>query len=204
MFNPSSEYRLNDLIKGYIEKNYNLYPRIHPSPQLYCDKWNKSIGCEYISRTKKHNDYKTLNKIVFERNFNKTFMSYDSMTIHLRLGDVLEFPYYLNLKCMNGCHWVRPLDFYKKLKIPKSVNNVYMVYNQSFRLSKKSINNIIYINNVKKIIESKNKKIIDYKGIDADDDFLFLTRSKYFVKSGGGFSNLAAIVGTSLYNNQVF
>tara|TARA_B100001989_G_C24539265_1_gene466517 strand:- start:375 stop:692 length:318 start_codon:yes stop_codon:yes gene_type:complete len=105
---------------------------------------------------------------------------------------------------MNGCHWVRPLDFYKKLKIPKSVNNVYMVYNQSFRLSKKSINNIIYINNVKKIIESKNKKIIDYKGIDADDDFLFLTRSKYFVKSGGGFSNLAAIVGTSLYNNQVF
>jgi hypothetical protein len=43
-------------------------------------------------------------------------MSYDSMTIHLRLGDVLEFPYYLNLKFMSGCRWVRPLDFYKNLK----------------------------------------------------------------------------------------
>ena len=98
MFNPSSEYRLGDLVKGYVEKNYKLYPNIHPNPQLYCEKWTKSIGCEYINKTKKHNDYDTLKKIVFYRNINKTFTSYDSMTIHLRLGDVLEFPYYLNIK----------------------------------------------------------------------------------------------------------
>ena len=105
---------------------------------------------------------------------------------------------------MDGCRWVRPLNFYKTLKIPNTVTHIYMVYNESFRLQRISYNNIKYKNEIKKIFEYKNKTVITYKGIDADDDFLFLTRSKYFVKSGGGFSKLAAIVGKSLYNNKVF
>ena len=204
MLNPSSDYRLGDLVNGYIGKHHKLYPDFHPNPNIYCKKWSGSIGCEYISKTNKNNDYKTLKKIVLKRNENKTFLSNDSMTVHLRLGDVLTFKYYLNKNCINECRWVRPLDFYRKLKIPKSVNFIYIVCNESFRLKMKTHNNIVYKNEVIKILKNKNKTIFEYKGKYADDDFLFLTRSKYFVKSGGGFSKLAAIIGKELYNNTIY
>jgi hypothetical protein len=35
MFNPLSEYRLGDLIKGYTEKKYNLYTPDY-TPDLKC------------------------------------------------------------------------------------------------------------------------------------------------------------------------
>lgn len=204
MLNPSSDYRLGDLVNGYISKNHKLYPTYHPNPNIYCKKWKESIGCEYISKTNKKNDYETLKKIVLRRNQNKTFLSNDSMTVHLRLGDVLSFQYYLKRNCMHGCRWVRPLEFYRKLIIPKSVKSIYIVCNESFRLKEKTRNNIIYKNEVIKILKSKNKKVLEHKGKDADDDFLFLTRSKYFVKSGGGFTELAALIGKELYNNTIY
>ena len=40
-------------------------------------------------------------------------------------------------------------------------------------------------------------------GTDADDDFLFMTRSRNFVKAGGTFSTLVAKIVQS-YNNKVF
>ena len=204
MLNPSSDYRLGDLVNGYISKNHKLYPKIHPDPNIYCKKWEKSIGCEYILKTNKSNDYETLKKIVSKRNENKTFLSNDSMTVHLRLGDVLSFEYYLKRNCMHGCRWVRPLEFYIKLPVPKSVKTIYIVCNESFRLQRKTRNNIFYKNEIIKIFKKKNKTIIEHKGKDADDDFLFLTRSKYFVKSGGGFTKLAAFIGKELYNNTIY
>ncbi len=117
MLEPSREYRLGDLVIGYIDKYHKRYPSKHPSRETYCTKWPDSIGCEYIRLCHNNMNTSAFKSIIMRRNANKTFGSDRAATLHLRLGDVMQFQYYLNLGCNITCRYVRPISFFQKIGI---------------------------------------------------------------------------------------
>ena len=82
------------------------------------------------------------------------------------------------------------LRFYILQNIKKyDITNVEII--TGFHNSKKYQKSIVYINAIKNIFDFKYKTRV-ISGRSPDYDFAYMSNSKYFVKSGGGFSRLIA------------
>ena len=179
-------YRLGDIIKG--EKWRRSLGDYHKK----C--FPNSIAVEYMRRTDYSYDYKVLGDIIGGI---PLYPSKNTLIIHLRCGDVLEkSPYsvseHLNseLRYKNGIYYVKPRSYYNRIlqNIKKyDITNVEII--TGFHNSKKYPKSIVYINAIKYMFDFKYKTRI-ISGRSPDYDFAYMSHSKYFVKSGGGFSRL--------------
>lgn len=204
MIEPSRNYRLGDLVSGYIDRGHIQNPERNPSSHFFCENWPDSIGCEYVLslNSTKNTKLVVFKHIIEKRNQNATFLKNDVVVVHLRLGDVLDLPYYRYKRVSIGRMYVRPLTYYLNLKIPKSVKYAYIVTNVSYRTYGKPVKSYEYFKNVTDILQARGLKVSCRHGKTPDEDFLFMTRAFYFVKSGGGFSNLVSHI-VRMYNHTV-
>lgn len=186
-------YRLGDTIRGQLKKRYDKDPLHNPCPSYICKHWPGSLGCSYQQRNSSYNNVKLLHEIMNltckgDTNANIT------MFVHLRLGDVLDLPYYINAGCVHiGCIWVKPLDHYKYVRIPKFVQNIQLIGNPEYRRGAFSLNNsYTYVSNITAIFETRGFNVTFLSHHNADDDLRRMACATYFMKSGGGFSLLAS------------
>tara|TARA_Y100000748_G_C15456584_1_gene473168 strand:- start:589 stop:1041 length:453 start_codon:yes stop_codon:yes gene_type:complete len=143
-----------------------------------------------------------LKNIVNKRNIHSSFLQNDTIVVHLRLGDVLDLPYYREKRNIARMY-VRPITFFRNLKLPTTVKTAFIVSNVSFRTYGIPWKSKEYLKNVTEILQSRYLHVVNYTGATPDDDFLFMTRAFYFVKSGGGFSNLVSHM-VRMYNHTVW
>lgn len=183
LFNGWKEYRLGDCVmdnkrwKDNLEKNhYHYFPN--------------SIASKYMKNTQLLKNLDLLFKIV--KTYENTTPD-DSIIIHLRVGDVLENPL-----------WSRHLEYptkiskfkilINKLNDDKNSLRKIVLVGGSHQNYKEYKNSEKYINSVKKIFKDNGFDVKLRFGNNPDDDFIYMSNAKHFVRSGtaGNFTYLIA------------
>ena len=183
------QYRCGDIIKS--NKHRNLLGKYHR------ECYPNSIAVEYMKRTQHEKDYNTLISIINSRTVKRPGRF--TLVVHLRCGDVLEkSPYSVeehlqkNRKYNNGLFYVKTRNYYNRiLSIVRNydIRNVEII--SYYHNSKRYPKSIEYITSVRNIFGQKYiTKIIS--GREPDFDLSYMSNSKYFVQSGGGFSRIIA------------
>lgn len=117
----------------------------------------------------------------------------DELVIHLRLGDAIEFKWYLTKNYINIIQ--NYIDTYKITKVTFCTafhygNNI----TQKLHLftNEKHENNKIRVTELfKHVLEKFPDLDVKVKSsTDIDEDFLYMVNATHFVKDNGGFSNL--------------
>ena len=180
-------YRLGDILKGYCIKNkeYKYINSIEEKyPNSIADKYLRNIQKININVVKK-----ILNEIKNKKKPNK-----NDIIVHLRLGDSLldfknnKFTY---LKYKHKTYAITLNKFEKTLKKLDNKKKIILVYGiHNIKEIKKKNLSKIYLLKIRKILKKYNFKFSERKDNNPDDDFYFMSNSKIFVKSGGGFSRI--------------
>jgi len=175
-------YRLADIVSGYFSRHYGKN-----STTFVCGKWPRSIGCEYLKTKKNVCD-------IIKKRSNYYNQTKDKLVVHLRLGDVLDWPYYIHKrKCSEkGCYYIHPISFYQQVNISKYIKNIEIISNPYYRYIPfyGSYKSIMYRDQVKKVFEKRGYNVTYRKSLSVDDDFLYMYNSINFLPGKGGFSNL--------------
>ena len=168
-------YELGDIIKGYIAKNDKFKFKNYPK------KFPNSIASKYIKEIKdlpsnqKWNNIDVLRKIT--QNNNSLGVS-----LHLRSGDVLG-----NYN-------------YKKKEFNRNHTRIYFYQPKVHK--KKDKNTKKYVKIIKDLIKKNDILVIDNSNGNPDEDFIKMSNSKIFIKSGGGFSRIISFLVKSR-NNEI-
>lgn len=181
------EYRLGDLFYGYLER------KGVPVREVFCDKWRGSIACEYAMRRRRSQDLDCLLSIVRERRGN--LPSNCTLVVHLRIGDVLDWDVYKRrFGCTQerGCNWVHPISYYSRVQVPPPICKVEIVGNPFYRTRGTSRNES----------EKYAARVISHFSTthpsrlltprSADEDFVYMSFSSFFLPSKGKFSRLVS------------
>ena len=174
-------YRLSDLVNGYWSRHFdgNL-------TEYVCHNWPSSIGCEY-ARTKR-----SICSIVRERTFQKPAAT--TLVVHLRLGDVLDWPYYRQHRRCNeqtGCYYVHPMSLYSKVPVPARVRHIELVGDENYRKTISGINSsLTYKHHVYRSFVNRNYSVSIRARHNADEDLVYMSNARFFLASKGGFSKL--------------
>jgi len=185
LFNGWDLYRLGDCVNQ----------RYVPGTKTYHQtQFPNSIATKYMNKTENDKDYDILYEIVKSY---KNITPQDVIIVHLRLGDVHEtygdggrltaskigIDYYTSTDKYNNI-----IENLKKHNIKKIV--LVGGCHRFFKNYKKSE---IYIDKVEKIFKAKGFSVERRFGNSPDEDFIYMSNAKYFVKSGiSGFSNICA------------
>lgn len=184
-----SSYRLGDFIKGYIYENqkylFLIYNRIYKN----------TLALKYYNEVKNLPDDKKWNNFDILNKLTKSNKKLD-VVLHLRLGDVIgDYNKEKNIFERRAGN-IKITYFYQpnvyiniakelnKLNI-KEVNVFYGSHTNDF-----DENNKLYVKKIKNIFESNNIKFIESSTNNADKDFILMSNSKIFIKSGGGYSRI--------------
>ena len=209
-FGSGTAYRLGDIVARndpYVCSGY------------YLNKHKGTIGYEYAAKTNERNNFRVLYKISKLRKKKlKTIPKNNEIIVHLRLGDVIELSNlsvdeYLEtnkkfdkvavgMNCL--VQYIKPRKFYedyilKNIKKIKEIDTVVFVAGDHQELDslKKSKE---YLEKVSEIFEHNGYKIkVRFNEYTADDDFVYCSNAKYFVPSGGRYSELISNV--AKFNN---
>lgn len=180
-------YRLGDCV------TFEAYRVDKKNKFIYKNFYKNSIGFQYLNRSTKINDHELLYDII--KNMKSQKPEENTIVIHVRSGDVIDDRSKGNIEDLlypkdeKVHNYVKPLNYYidnlKKIKIKK------LLIITGFHMKGKKHKSIKYIERLKEEF-SKLGYEIDTKIAQnsPDQDFLFMSNSKYFLKSGGNFSNL--------------
>lgn len=189
---PCFVYRLGDFVSGYLQRHHsgNLTADV-------CRKWPSSLGCCYLTRAHgKPHMHRLLCDEVARRSTNRSDLpAKDTVVVHLRLGDVLDWPYYREHRgCApaHGCYYVHPVHAYRTARIPSSIRTAVIVADPWYRYRADIGNNVsmAYLRQVRDILEGRGLGVV-VRAASADDDFVYASNAQYLVSAkGGGFSAL--------------
>lgn len=201
LFNPQKDsfkgdkYRLGDMIK-YKNHRYNKDLGFN----YHKNKFPNSIATEYMLTTNNMSDYPVLLKIISKRNYPRQYNNY--LVIHLRLGDVIENstnsvddfllkPVYLTHLNGNSINYVKPLEYYQQIiNKSKTLGVSKAILITGFHQGTNHTKSLQYVSHVKNFFQSKGFQCQTRINLDPDEDFLIMCNAKYFVPSGGGFSDV--------------
>ena len=191
-------YRLGDMFRfskaaNDIRWGFNYHKKEFPN----------SIATQYLSASNgtDSKNFSLLLNIVKNRSFNIDFkkeynVSFeDTIIVHLRTGDVIDYDKKsVNQILMNKKNlYYRPMVYYvnilEKLKTYNYLKKVLFItgYHQGNNHTK----SIMYIIKIIKLFELNGYKNIKLRvNENPDIDFLIMCNSKYFIRSGGGFSKI--------------
>ena len=203
---PWYYYRLGDVVK---RKKFRDSPQgrgIHY--RLYPD----SIASQYMRKTNKNNDLDILVKLVKEYPLPPTPKKQNEVVVQLRVGETIDrcihtvdellekerkyISTFGDVKCReHKTVYVYPSPYYASVIHDlqtkprfRNISNVTIVAGgckeHNFTKSK------IYIQKIKELFEENGFKVGVRFGSAPDDDFVYMCRSKFFIRSGGGFSSL--------------
>lgn len=197
------------LFTGGIDYKLGYVIRFRDTKEKKCLKtllnhhnnYYNTIAGEYMRKTGKKENYDVLYEIIKDRRLitELDVAKKNTIVIHLRVGDVIEYCEETVTTLLSSQQksrygkYVRPLSYYKK----------YMD-----KLNKYDINEVIFVaGSHKDITYDKSNLYIScimlyfrlhcfFTSIRAgkpyDEDFLFMSNAKYFLPSGGGFSQIIA------------
>lgn len=210
-------YRLGDYIRraGGFEKstyvgrhNYFFYGLSRP---------RNSIVRQYGSKTREAENVQVLSEIV--RTYDAP-RSTDTLTVHLRLGDVIDNHersvddfmngnYQVNEELwdsMNGRRWrgssctaqrcetegyVKPLDYFKTLLLKvPSTVRRVILISGSHVETKNPQKSTEYLQRLQRFFEQNGFEVEVRWNNPPDEDFVLMSNANYFVPTGGGFSEL--------------
>ena len=184
-------YRFGDMIlkekfKDQINgKNFHL--KIYPD----------SIISNYFRRTDKFQDLEVLNEIVNETKIVK-YPGEKVLVIHIRTGDELNKSVLWSvdrfLSEENKDHpYIKNMKYFQSIQIPENIEKIVLVTNVYGGGDTRSTDDFSrsyeYIEKIKRHFE-KTKIVETRINMEADEDFVFMSTSKYFTPTGGGFSEL--------------
>ena len=195
-----NHYRLSDMVSTIHSNNIFMGKEYHKK------YYPNTIVTEYWKRAKNIKDYDILYDIAKNYQLKENDIDYDNtLIIHLRTGDVIEGTKYSGKdffeRKINWHHtknYVRPKKYYEDIlnrnikKLPKKI----IFFSGGSNSNSKYKKSLEYINLIKDFFRSKNFEILEYekKQSSPDIDFVKMSRSKYFIKSGGGFSDLIKLM----------
>ena len=172
--------------KNYLINVSKLYPESYASKYLKYVEFPKSF---------KIKDLDILKKIFVESTYGKP--SEDSLVIHLRLGDALNDKYKDNYS-YNIDHYHK---LYEKIKNKVEIKRVDIITGLHKNEKTKESND--KLNEIKNIFsKTYPTEIIITK--NPDKDLYYMCHSKYFARSGGGFSELVVDYLKQDKNNIVY
>jgi len=181
------KYRLGDAIL------YDKYYHNNINKRWYSIWFRNSIATEYWNKSKTHNDLETLYDIIQRRSKNIIKAEEDTLIIHLRLGDVMDYLTKDNVddllnKDLNN-RYINNYKYFDKYINNENIKKITLVsgYHAPGKMEKSEE----YVKKLKIFLENKgyqvNSRINKYS---ADEDFLYMCTSKYFLKSEGLYSQL--------------
>lgn len=181
-------YRLGDMIKykshsSNKEWGFSYHKKNFPN----------SIATEYMLTTNNKSDYQTLLKIISKRDYPRQYINY--LVVHLRLGDVIDNSNYsvdeFLFKKINSHNYVKPLGYYRKIIYKSKILGISkVIFITGFHQGKNHTKSLKYLSYVKKFFKNKGFQCQSRINLDPDEDFLIMCNAKYFVPSGGGFSDI--------------
>ena len=175
-------YRLSDLVNGYWGRHF----RGQNFTEHVCKLFPESIGCAWMMRGDPHRDVCDL---VPRRN-----RSEHVLHVHLRLGDVIEYPYYrLHRGCADaerGCTYLRPLNDYRTVSLPRAITHAVLVSNVSYRTRGHTAYGREYRMNVSRILTGRGLRVA-FESPSADEALARLVNARYLMPGRGGFASLA-------------
>ena len=196
-------YRLADIYACWTHPKYDKYTHEYYNsiPEIYPN----SIGSEYVLRNKpmKKPNFLLLNKIIEEKSHKLIDRPNENdIILHLRIGDAI-IDYNKNTdKFYYNRHY--PTKFENIVKNIDSFKNKRVVIMYGNHLNDINIKPTeIYLNKIRDLFKKNNINFIENNSGNPDKDFLYMTNSKTFIKSGGGYSNLIASI-VHYRNNNVF
>jgi len=190
-------YKLGDVV---LDTEFNLYPiRI-----FYRNYFKNTIAGEYFKRTSESHDYETLYQIVKEwKSRCKILPSEDEAIFHIRAGDVIDWEYpddiddllegrksYNYSKCGPKDYLLSYEKIIAKCKSLEKIKKITIV--SGYHTNEDHTRSEVYLKKIKQFIEKNNFEVTMRINNNPDDDFVFMSNSKIFMKSGGGFSKLVS------------
>lgn len=203
-------YRLGDMFRSTTG-----WGKQHASDGGYDyhkENFPNSIATEYMETVHlaKDNDFPTLidiikkrsNKINFMEEYHVTFE--DTLVVHLRTGDVIDDRNLTQLSVKDILldktnKYYRPLIYYIKIlensikKYHGQLKKVLII--TGYHLGTNHDKSTLYIISIMKLFKLFGFTDISLRiNENPDTDLLIMSNSKYFIKSGGGFSKMVANV----------
>jgi len=128
--------------------------------------------------------------------------SKNDIILHLRIGDAIlnydnktdKFTYKIN-------YATKFENIKKNLHIFKNKNVIIFYGNHQNNINLKPTE--IYLDKIRDLFRKNNIIFKEHNSGNPDEDFLYMTNSYYFVKSGGGYSNLISKI-VKHKNNVVY
>ena len=193
-------YRLGDI---YIFWNKNNYlGKIQK-------KYKNSIGDLYLKNNKsKKRNIHLLKKIIDNKIKKENIKIPDKncIILHLRLGDsIIDYKNnkFIYRKQYNGKYYATQIEKLNYLLPYVKNKKIIIIYGKHFKFDKKNNKlNELYLKKIKNFFKSNNIKFEEKLSGDPDTDFMYMCKSKFFVKSGGGYSDLISQI-VKLNNNNV-
>ena len=187
-FTDSLSYRLGDSVL------YEKFRNDGNNKLLYSILYKDSIAYNYLKRSNKTKDYDLLYTILKEKSKNNKIPDEDTIVIHVRTGDVIDdrdIDLESSFKDENFTnHYIKSFKYYKdNLEKEKEIKKILIV--TGFHRMGKKTKSKEYINRLKLELEKINYEVkLSINEFSADEDFIFMSMSKYFLKSGGNYSKL--------------
>ena len=185
-------YRLGDMFWSEDQRSkkdgYRRHTRDFP----------ESIAVEYMN--KQSANYELMIQIVNERtrNHSELIPNNHTVVIHLRTGDVIDMnehtvDEFLKLRNLTYWEYTRPLSFYDNIFNEIKSQNItfdHVMIITGFHKQIDHKKSVLYIEHTVNHIERMGYNVTLRINQNPDDDFMIMCSSKYFIKSGGGFSRM--------------
>eukprot|EP01084_Bolivina_argentea_P284712 488019_1 len=181
------------------------------------DKWGyayhkprfpDSIAVEYMDKVSNDTQWGNINLLLnIIKHKKQLYPSHNTLVIHLRVGEVLEKKDYLTTDFYPHKILNKPSAVFEHFHKNITSNNIttialvsglYENYGDPFHT--KSID---YIIKIKEWFETHNFKVYIRLNENADQDFMYMSNSKYFMQNIKGFSRLIAQI-VRIRNGTVF
>lgn len=183
------EYRLGDLVSGYWRRHFALPGR--NLTDYVCGRWPGSVGCTVLRRQ----PTSALPEGVCAALPRVAPANETTLVVHLRLGDVLDWPYYREVRgctAERGCYYVRPLSYYGRVPVPPAVRTVVLVGDPTYRAAVHgAARSLAYRRAVAETFARRGYAVAVRPPAFADDDLAFLVASRHLLPGRGGFAHLA-------------
>jgi len=157
--------------------------------------FNGSIADEYYRKTDKTGNYEILKKIVDRRSKEIEKPPDNSLIIHLRIGDVIDWEYSGPIDdLLNGLDgdfgYLKSYDYFKEKILFLNENNIKkIIIVGGYHTEEDHSRSEEYTEKIKRYLESNDFEVkLKINEGTADEDFLYMCNSKYFLKTDGGYS----------------
>jgi len=191
LYNGQEGYRLGDMIQSRYWRNKN------DGRDYHYNNFPDSIATEYMKKTDDESNIDLLSDIVNSRK--SLTENYDNLiVIHLRTGDVIELSPYSVADMLTenkpysswNYYYVSSLPYLdEKVRSVPNIKKIILVAGSQYKMNTNK--SMLYIGCVKKYFEDLGYQVDTRIGQNADEDFIFMCKSKYFIHSiDGGYGKL--------------